>query len=363
MLSEFTATRLGDDHFYLVGAAAAEWHDLDLLETALPADGSVTITNRTHELGTLVIVGPRSRDVLAEVTTTPLDNESFPWLSCRDIETAAGPVRALRVSYVGELGWELHAANAQLVELYQLLWAAGQQHGIRDIGIYAVDSMRLDKCYRSWKADLEIGFSPLDASLDRFVDFAKDHFVGRDALLAERARGPRYRFVPLTLDRPGDADAPANSSIYCDARASWDRDLRRVELHARLQHRAGLPRSRPLLARNDPADRDLRRARRRDSSCRTALRPRQQSSPRLEPRSCRGRRSPSGQNLSVRYRFADKPARHNSLRVLEQRRAGPRRAAGVRRARPSWSRTATASCPRRSSWTRSGVISSSPSRH
>jgi dimethylglycine dehydrogenase len=216
VLSEFTATRLGDDHFYLVGAATAEWHDLDVLERALPADGSVTIANRTHELSTLVIVGPRSRDVLAKITSTPLDNSSFPWLSCRTLDTDAGSVRALRVSYVGELGWELHAANDQLAELYQLLSAAGEQHGIRDIGIYAVDSMRLDKCYRSWKADLEIGFSPLDASLDRFVDFNKDDFVGRDALLAERERGPRYRFVPLTLDQPGDADAPANSSIYCD---------------------------------------------------------------------------------------------------------------------------------------------------
>ena len=185
-----------------------------------------------------MIVGPRSRDVLGKITATPLDNASFPWLSCRDVETDAGPVRALRVSYVGELGWELHAANDQLVELYHLLWAAGEQHGIRDIGIYAVDSMRLDKCYRSWKADLEIGFSPLDASLDRFVDFTKADFVGRDALLAERARGPRYRFVPLTLDRPGDADAPANSSIYSRWRASRNRDLRRMELHARLQHRA-----------------------------------------------------------------------------------------------------------------------------
>jgi dimethylglycine dehydrogenase len=216
VLSEFTATHLGDGHFYLVGAATAEWHDLDVLESVLPADGSVTIANRTHELGTLVIVGPRSRDVLAKITSTPLDNASFPWLSCRTLETAAGLLRALRVSYVGELGWELHAANDQLAELYHLLWAAGEQHGIRDIGIYAVDSMRLDKCYRSWKADLEIGFSPLDASLDRFVDFTKDDFVGREALLTERERGRRYRFVPLTLDHPGDADAPANSSIYCD---------------------------------------------------------------------------------------------------------------------------------------------------
>ena len=214
VLSEFTVTRLGDDHFYVVGAASAEWHDLDMLEAALPADGSVTIVNRTHQLGTLVIIGPRSRDVLREITSTPLDNASFPWLSCRDIATAAGTVRALRVSYVGALGWELHAATDQLVALYDLLWAAGKQHGIRDIGIYAVDSMRLDKCYRSWKADLEIGFSPLDASLDRFVDFTKDHFVGRDALVAERVRGPRYRFVPLTLDQPGIADARANSSIF-----------------------------------------------------------------------------------------------------------------------------------------------------
>ena len=216
VLSEFTVTRLGPEHFYVVGAASAEWHDLDMLEAALPADGSVTIVNRTHQLGTLVIIGPRSRDVLRTITSTPLDNDSFPWLSCRDIATAAGAVRALRVSYVGELGWELHAANEQLCVLYDLLWAAGEQHGIRNIGIYAVDSMRLDKCYRSWKADLEIGFSPLDASLDRFVDFTKALFVGRDALMAERDSGPRYRFVPLTLDQPGIADAPANSSIFCN---------------------------------------------------------------------------------------------------------------------------------------------------
>ena len=265
VLSEFTATRLGDDHFYLVGAASAEWHDLDLLEAALPADGSVTIANRTHELGTLVIVGPRSRDVLGKITGTPLDNASFPWLSCRTVETDAGPVRALRVSYVGELGWELHAANDQLVELYHLLWAAGEHHGIRDIGIYAVDSMRLDKCYRSWKADLEIGFSPLDASLDRFVDFTKADFVGRDALLAERERGAA---IPLRTADARSTRRCRRSGELLDLlrwRASRNRDLRRLELHARLQHRARVRVSGPLLARDDPADRDLRRARRRDS--------------------------------------------------------------------------------------------------
>ncbi|MGZ4737763.1 MAG: GcvT family protein [Ilumatobacteraceae bacterium] len=214
VLSEFTITRLDADHFYVVGAAGAEWHDLDVLEHALPADGSANISNRTHDFGSLILVGPRSRDVLSVVTSTPLDNASFPWLTCRDIETAVGPVRALRVNYVGELGWELHAANDQLVALYDLLWAAGERHGMRDIGIYAVDSLRLDKCYRSWKADLEIGFSPLDASLDRFIDFGKHDFVGRNAIIAERDRGSRYRFVPMTLDDAGDADAPFCSSVF-----------------------------------------------------------------------------------------------------------------------------------------------------
>ena len=214
VLSEFTLTRLSNDHFYAVGAASAEWHDLDVLEAALPTDGSVRLTNVTADYGSLIVVGPRSREVLAQVTSTPLDNASFPWLSARMIETAVGPVRTLRVNYVGELGWELHASNDQMVALYHAVWAAGEQFGIRDMGIYAVDSLRLDKCYRGWKADLEIGFSPFDASLDRFVDLSKPDFVGRDALLAERESGSAYRMVPMTLDADGDADAPFCSSVF-----------------------------------------------------------------------------------------------------------------------------------------------------
>ncbi len=214
VLSELTLSKLADDHYYAVGAATAEWHDLDLLQAALPSDGTVTVTNVSADLGSLIVVGPRSREVLSKITSTPLDNASFPWLSVGDIDTACGSVRALRVSYVGELGWELHAANHQLVALYDAIWSAGEQHGIRDLGIYAVDSLRLDKCYRGWKADLEIGFSPFDASLDRFVDLSKPDFVGRAALLAEKETGSAWRFVPLVLDDPGDADAPFCASIF-----------------------------------------------------------------------------------------------------------------------------------------------------
>ena len=214
VLSELTISMLADDHFYAVGAAAAEWHDLDVLEATLPPDGSVTLTNVTADRGTLVVAGPRSRDVLGAITSSPLDNESFPWLSVADIDTAFGPVRALRVNYVGELGWELHATNDQLPGLYAAIWAAGEPFGIRDFGIYAVDSLRLDKCYPGWKADLEIGFSPFDAGLDRFVDLTKADFVGKDALMAEQRTGAAWRFVPMTLDEPGDADAPFCSSVF-----------------------------------------------------------------------------------------------------------------------------------------------------
>ena len=214
VLSEITLSRLADDHFYAVGAASAEWHDLDLLEQTLPDDGSVTLTNRTAELGSLIVIGPHARDVLAQVTTSPVDGASFPWLTIRDLDTVAGPVRTLRVNYVGELGYELHASQEQLPALYAAVWAAGEQYGIRDVGIYAVDSLRLDKCYRSWKQDLEIGFSPFDASLDRFVDMTKPDFVGKAALEAELAGGgSAYRFVPMVLDEPGDADAPFCATV------------------------------------------------------------------------------------------------------------------------------------------------------
>src|SRR5579883_2304444 len=195
-------------------SAAAEWHDDDLLRHGLPADGSVGIEDLTARWGTLVITGPRTREVLARVTGADLSNAAFPWLSMREMSIGSGRVRAIRMSYVGELGWELHAPMALLPELYDTLSAAGAPLGLRDFGIYAVESLRLDKCYRGWKGDLEIGFTPYEASLDRFVDLSKPDFVGRAAVLEERKRGPARRLVPLLLETAGDADAPFCASVY-----------------------------------------------------------------------------------------------------------------------------------------------------
>ncbi|MGA8706559.1 MAG: FAD-dependent oxidoreductase, partial [Steroidobacteraceae bacterium] len=214
VVSEFTITRTALDEFQLMSAAAAEWHDEDLLHRALPSDGSVRIEPHTEAFGTLVLCGPRARAVLQTITRATLSNEAFPWLSARWIDIEGARVLALRVSYVGELGWELHSPSVALPGIYDALLYSGAAHGLTHFGLYAMDSMRIDKCYRAWKQDLEIGYSPLEAGLDRFVDLGKSDFVGKPALLAQRQRGLARRLVPLVLDDPGTADALACSSVY-----------------------------------------------------------------------------------------------------------------------------------------------------
>jgi dimethylglycine dehydrogenase len=161
-----------------------------------------------------VLAGPRSRDVLSQVTKADLSNKAFPWLCARCIEIGSAQVLALRVNYVGELGWELHVATEYQSGLYRAVVGAGQAHGLKHFGMYAMDSLRIDKCYRGWKSDLESGYSPFEASLDRFVDLTKPEFIGKAALLAEKARGVSRRLVPLTLDQPGDADPPYCSTVF-----------------------------------------------------------------------------------------------------------------------------------------------------
>jgi dimethylglycine dehydrogenase len=208
ILCEFTITRIASDAFYLVSATTAEWHDLDVLQSRLLSDGSVRIVNQSDAIGTLVVAGPRSRELMFHVTAADLSNAAFPWLAARTIDVLGNPALVLRVNYVGELGWEIHAPMEQLPGIYDALAASGPRYGLRDFGLYAIDSMRLDKCYRGWKSDIETGYSPYEASLDRFVSLQKPVFVGREALIREAERGVAQRFVPLTLDEEGDADAP-----------------------------------------------------------------------------------------------------------------------------------------------------------
>ena len=141
ILGESTITKLAPDRFYVLSGAGAEDRDMDSLVQG-PRDGlDVTVTNVTDDWGVLVLAGPRSREVLAKLTDAELGNGHFRWLTGREIEAAGIPIRALRVNYVGELGWELHCPMGRLAELYDAVWSAGEEFGIADFGVYAVDSL------------------------------------------------------------------------------------------------------------------------------------------------------------------------------------------------------------------------------
>ncbi len=196
---EMTITHLADDHFYVLSAAGAELRDLDHLVRGRHENERVQVTNATDARGVLVLAGPRARDVLALLTDAPLDNKAFRWLSGREITVAGRPVRALRVNYVGELGWELHPPMEYMEELYDALWEAGASFGMANFGLYAVNSLRLEKAYRGWGAELTNEVTLLDADMARFIKLDKEDFTGRQATLEQQQRiaGDGLKSVPL----------------------------------------------------------------------------------------------------------------------------------------------------------------------
>ena len=214
--SEFTITRDGPESFYLVSSGAAERYDHDLLLKNRPDDGSVLVDNVTTAHGVLVLVGPRARDVLARLTDADLSNEAFPWLTGQHIDLGLAPVRALRVNFVGALGWELHHPIEYQNYLFDALVEAGDEFGLGMCGMRAMDSLRIEKSYRMWGQDLTTEYSALEAGLDRFVHLDKGDFVGRDALVAQKKRGVPQRFVTLEVEAD-DADPLGNEPLYRDA--------------------------------------------------------------------------------------------------------------------------------------------------
>jgi dimethylglycine dehydrogenase len=200
---DVTVTRLDEDRFYVVSAAATETHDLAWIERHLPADGSVLLDNVTSRLGVLTLAGPRSRELLGALTDADVSREAFPFFRCRELEIGMASVRVLRVSYVGELGYELHHPLEYSRHLYEQLLAAGEPLGLIDFGYRALESLRLEKAYRLWGPDLAQVYTPLEAGLERFVRFDKGEFIGREALLRQREEGPARRLACLAVDADG----------------------------------------------------------------------------------------------------------------------------------------------------------------
>ena len=213
ILTEMTATCFDDDHFWLITGAGAFWHDRDWLNLHLPEDGSVTISDLTRDLGTLLVTGPKSPAIMSALTGASMDQADFPWLSHQRINIAGVDVLAIRVSFAGEAGWELHVPMDHLKAAWDALWDAGGSHDLGCFGMLALDSMRLEKGYRSWKADLTSDYTMLESGLSRWVNTGKDAFIGKAALQAEEQRGCKRRFVTLTLDDPADGE-PFGEAIY-----------------------------------------------------------------------------------------------------------------------------------------------------
>ncbi|WP_299392555.1 FAD-dependent oxidoreductase [Pelagibius sp.] len=224
---EATVAALADDRFWFGSAAAAEYHDMDWLCERLPSDGSVRIESLTNSHTILVIAGPRARGLLTAVAPrTDWSKEAFPWLSVRPVRIGHAEAVAMAVSFSGELAWELHIPNAQVLPAFEALWLEGERFGLRPFGLYATESMRLEKGFRHWKADLITEFNPLECGLDRFVRWDKG-FVGKAGLEAMRAAGPRRCFVTLTLEtsrapaQPGDSILRDGAVVGTVTSAGW----------------------------------------------------------------------------------------------------------------------------------------------
>ncbi len=206
ILTEMSCVRHDEDSFTLITAATAQWHDFELLRARLPE--GLSLTDHSTEFGTLIVTGPQSRALFEDIGTEA--DLSLPWLSHQSATVAGQPCALARVSFAGELGWEVHATNAALPAIYEAIIAAGA----KPFGMWALNSLRLEKGYRAWKGDLSTDYSLFEGGLERFVKLDKPQdFPGKAALLAEKQQGSKKRFVTLLVEA-GDTDAPYMSCIY-----------------------------------------------------------------------------------------------------------------------------------------------------
>ena len=213
---DLTVTRIDESAFYIVTGTGFATHDLSWIERAVPEGMDARITDVTSSFAVLSLMGPRSRAVLQSVTREDVSNDAFPFATCREIAIAGAAVRALRISYVGELGWELHVPAELAVAVYEALMSAGAVQGIANAGYRAIESLRLEKAYRAWGSDIGPDYSPIEAGLRWAVKLRKDiPFLGRDALVAQESKPLPRRLAGFTVADPALA-LIGRESIYRD---------------------------------------------------------------------------------------------------------------------------------------------------
>ncbi|MSP87574.1 MAG: FAD-dependent oxidoreductase [Alphaproteobacteria bacterium] len=200
---DLTVSRLAEDRYYIVTGTAFATHDRDWIERNLPLDCDARLIDVTGEFATLSLMGPRARDVLQAVTRDDVSNAAFPFGRVRTVAIAGAPVHALRVTYVGELGWELHVPTASATSVYDALMTAGAAHSIANAGYRAIESLRLEKAYRAWGSDIGPDYTPLEAGLGWAVKLrANTPFLGREAIEAQRGQSLARRLTTFTVDDP-----------------------------------------------------------------------------------------------------------------------------------------------------------------
>jgi glycine cleavage system aminomethyltransferase T/glycine/D-amino acid oxidase-like deaminating enzyme len=197
---DFTVTRLAEERFRIVTGTAFGQHDLSWIRSHAPLDGSVRIEDLTSQLACFGIWGPASREILQPLTPADLSSEAFRYMRAQELAIGAVPCLALRVTYVGELGWELYCPSEFGLRLWDTIWAAGVEHGLVAGGYKAIDSCRLEKGYRVWGADITPEDTPWEAGLDFAVKLDKGDFIGREALVEQRE--PERKLVCITLEEP-----------------------------------------------------------------------------------------------------------------------------------------------------------------
>ena len=222
IVTEMSVIPRDDDNIWLITAAVAQWHDRDVLLHGLP-DG-LAVTDRSDKYECLLVTGPKAREILAPLTDADL---ALPWLSAQEAKVCGKDVVLLRVSFAGELGWEVHCLTGDAPEI----WDAVTGAGAKPFGMFALDSLRVEKGYRAWKGDLSTDYTLLEGGLERFIDWNKD-FPGKAALQAQKQAGLSKRFVVLDVE-PGDFDPPYMATL-------WQGDTIVGEVtSARFGHRAG----------------------------------------------------------------------------------------------------------------------------
>uniref|UniRef100_A0A8C2B694 Dimethylglycine dehydrogenase, mitochondrial n=1 Tax=Cyprinus carpio TaxID=7962 RepID=A0A8C2B694_CYPCA len=213
--AEVTVTQTAPGEFLLITGSGSELHDLRWIEREV-CDGGyhVSVSNVTDEIGVLGIAGPKSRMVLQKLTDEDMSDTAFRFLHCRSMQLAGVPLRAIRISYTGELGWELYMDMQNMSAVYQALMEAGRDENIDNFGTYAMSSLRLEKGFRAWGAEMNCDTNPLEAGLDYFIKLNKPaEFVGKQALLEIKAQGLSRRLVFLTL-HTDDIDPEGNETVW-----------------------------------------------------------------------------------------------------------------------------------------------------